>query len=189
MHICLSAGGPSSWVWFIPENDSDSELVFNNKKRIPAILILKGLVLFLQLGLNKWRGLFFGLLASFFPSSMFQLIKEPHTSFTKAGYLIYWNFVSQTVFGERDCFQPIKLQEIRKQSLCSGNSKIVSLLTERISLSKETFFEFPAIWLVEKVLFLWDFFKCIKSQNLKSLGTDLLLKWSNPLCIAERQPF
>ena len=81
MHICLSAGGPSSWVWFIPENDSDSELVFNYKKRIPAILILKGLVLFLQLGLNKWRGLFFGLLASFFPS-MFQLIKEPHTSFT-----------------------------------------------------------------------------------------------------------
>ena len=31
MHICLSAGGPSSWVWFIPENDSDSELVFNKK--------------------------------------------------------------------------------------------------------------------------------------------------------------
>ena len=77
---------------------------------------------------------------------------------TIAGYLIYWNFVSQTVFGERDCFQPIKWQEIGKQSLCSENSKIVSL-------SKETFFEFPAIWLVENSLFPWDFFKMHKEPK------------------------
>ena len=95
-----------------------------------------------------------------------------------AGYLIYWNFVSQTVFGERDCFQPIKWQEIRKQSLCSENSKIVSLLSEWISLSKETVCEFPAIWLVENSLFPWDFFKMHKeqkSQVIRNRPQDLVL--------------
>ena len=69
---------------------------------------------------------------------------------------------------ERDCFQPIKWQEIWKQSLCSENSKIVSLLSERIFLSKETVFEFPVIWLVENSLFQWDFFKMKKSQNIRN---------------------
>ena len=35
-------------------------------------------------------------------------------------------------------------------------------------LSKETVFEFPAIWLVENSLFPWDFFKMKKSQNIRN---------------------
>ena len=39
----------------------------------------------------------------------------------KGRFLMIWDFGSQTFFGERDCFQPIKWQEIQKQSLCSEN--------------------------------------------------------------------
>ena len=81
---------------------------------------------------------------------------------------MFWLFFILKSLTERDCFQPIKWQEIWKQSLCSENSKIVSLLSERIFLSKETVFEFPVIWLVENSLFQWDFFKMKKSQNIRN---------------------
>ena len=114
------------------------------------------------------------------------LFKTPFQILSIAGFLIYWNFVSQIVLGERDCFQPIKWQEIWKQSLCSRK---FAHWTKRLFLnflSKETVFEFPAIWLVENSLFQQTQFV---RQNFNRLGTVLLYWLWNPMstffCIFE----
>ena len=73
----------------------------------------------------------------------------------------------------------INAQKTVEQRL--GNELIiVTLLSEQIFLSKETIFEFPAIWLVENSLFPWDF---LKWKRAKTLGT-VLLYWKSQ-CVLE----
>ena len=81
---------------------------------------------------------------------------------------MFWLFFILKSLTERDCFQPIKWQENQKSSLCSRKFAHWAKRLFLNFLSKETVFEFPTIWLVENSLFLWDFFKMKKSQNIRN---------------------
>ena len=92
-------------------------------------------------------------------------------------FLMIWDFGSSCILKKSHGKRLFSTNQM------AGNSKTVSLLKEIRPLSKETIFEFseqrdfflnflPFDWL-KTVSFHETFLKCIKSQNLKSLGTVL----------------